>query len=466
MHRVVVFALCSVSCLCLTTGAFAQSANTGGNRYSGTEWEGHFVTKPPAETKQSIGYDFTLKPTLAIDTGLFVHGDAWFGEATANIGQKSDVWHEGDVKAGFEIETGFYGDTHIKAALNAIYAWQVGDTDAAGSTVPDEDQSKLLPEDAYIRIDSGTNFPELGDGAIYASFGRQQFKIGNGLLVKSGSSNGGDRGAFWIGPRKAFELAGIIGLDTQKLDAQAFYLQPDDNPNTDTQVGGFNLDWEPIDQTKLGFAYMNFLDADSQSRNGLNVYNIRASTYPFESIPGLAFGGEYVFERNGDDLDADGGWIGALYKFNKMPWTPSIGYRYAWFEGDDPDTAKNEEFDPLFYGSTDWGTWYQGEIMGEYALSNSNLASHAVRLRATPTDNVTLTTTYYHFRIPEESTFASGVTDDHYGDEVDLLVDWTINDNLSLSGMVGVAVPGDGAEQATGGDENWTQGLVSLSWNF
>lgn len=185
MHRVIVFALCSVSCLCLTTGAFAQSANIGGNRYSGTEWEGHFVTKPPAETKQSIGYDFTLKPTLAIDTGLFVHGDAWFGEATANIGQKSDVWHEGDVKAGFEIETGFYGDTHIKAALNAIYAWQVGDTDAAGSTVPDEDQSKLLPEDAYIRIDSGTNFPELGEGARSCSPCHQQRVNNSARLPRS-----------------------------------------------------------------------------------------------------------------------------------------------------------------------------------------------------------------------------------------------------------------------------------------
>jgi len=34
------------------------------------------------------------------------------------------------------------------------------------------------------------------------------------------------------------------------------------------------------------------------------------------------------------------------------------------------------------------GTWWQGEIAGEYFLSNSNLISHQARLHLTPSDAV------------------------------------------------------------------------------
>jgi hypothetical protein len=466
-----VFALVALA----SVPAMAQDAAIGNAHH--TQPDGSFAGEPkpaPAEEaaeEKPLEYkinELTVRPTLSVDTGIFANGNAWFGNADANIGDDSDVWYEGDVKGGFEIETPFVNGTRLTGALNAIYAGQTGDIDAGGSTFPDETQGDILLEDAYLRVDSGNTLPQLGEGALYLSAGRQQFKIGNGLLVKSGSSNGKDRGAYWLGPRKAFDMAVIAGLDTEKIKAQAFYLAPDDNPNTDTETVGVNGDWEPIEKTKLGVAYMNFLDG-AVERDGLDVYDLRASSYPFATtrsdwLADWAIGGEYVFERNDEALDADGGWVGTLYSFSKVKWTPSIAYRYAWFEGDDPDTADNEAFDPLFYGSTDWGSWYQGEILGEYALSNSNLESHAVRLRAHPSEALTLTGIVYSFNIPEEASF--GVTDSHYADEADLLVDWTITDRLTLSGMVGVAVPGDGAEEATGGDDNWTQGLVSLSWSL
>ena len=47
---------------------------------------------------------------------------------------------------------------------------------------------------------------------------------------------------------------------------------------------------------------------------------------------------------------------------------------------------RNEAFDPLLLGFYDWGTWWQGEIAGEYFLSNSNLISHQIRAHVTPTD--------------------------------------------------------------------------------
>ena len=49
-----------------------------------------------------------------------------------------------------------------------------------------------------------------------------------------------------------------------------------------------------------------------------------------------------------------------------------------------PTTAANEAFDPLLLGFHDWGTWWQGEIAGEYFLSNSNLVSHQIRAHVNP----------------------------------------------------------------------------------
>ena len=124
------------------------------------------------------------------------------------------------------------------------------------------------------------------------------------------------------------------------------------------------------------------------SRDGLNVYNARAFTAPFKSLPGLAFELEYAHEQNGDLLKSDAWTAQAGYEMGKVAWKPRLSYRYAYFEGDDPATPTNEAFDSLLPGFYDWGTWWQGEIAGEYFVSNSNLVSHQVRLHLTPSESV------------------------------------------------------------------------------
>ena len=43
-----------------------------------------------------------------------------------------------------------------------------------------------------------------------------------------------------------------------------------------------------------------------------------------------------------------------------VAWKPKLSYRYAFFQGDDPETATNEAFDPLFLGFYDWGYMVAG----------------------------------------------------------------------------------------------------------
>jgi hypothetical protein len=42
------------------------------------------------------------------------------------------------------------------------------------------------------------------------------------------------------------------------------------------------------------------------------------------------------------------------YEFGNIRWKPKLSYRYAFFEGDDPDTGASEAFDPLLPGFHDW----------------------------------------------------------------------------------------------------------------
>jgi hypothetical protein len=114
---------------------------------------------------------------------------------------------------------------------------------------------------------------------------------------------------------------------------------------------------------------------------------VRAYTVPFPNLKALSFEAEYAQEDNGALLDSTAWNLLVAYQLD-MTWQPKVSYRYAFFEGDDPGTPENEAFDGLFTGFYDWGSWWQGEIAGEYFVSNSNLISHQLRVHATPTESI------------------------------------------------------------------------------
>ena len=154
----------------------------------------------------------------------------------------------------------------------------------------------------------------------------------------------------------------------------------------------------------------------------MNVFDIRGDARPLTALPGLRLAGEFAYEKNGSDLEAYG-WYGEIgYAADDLPWSPYLSYRYAFFSGDEESSSgKSESFDPLFYDGPDWGTWTQGEILGEWVLANSNLISHTIRLNAYPTDKLTLTALYYYFLLDDPG--AAGVDDHDFAQEVNLMAD-------------------------------------------
>ncbi len=146
-----------------------------------------------------------------------------------------------------------------------------------------------------------------------------------------------------------------------------------------------------------------------------------------------------------------------------MPWLPTLVYRYSSFSGDNPNTAENEAFDPLFYGfSRGYGTWFQGEVAGNFTGPfNTNADIHHLGLKVAPRENIGLGLLYFNFK----NDHPSGPSED-FGQEIDLYFEWGVKENLFVSGFVGYFDPDDEAIAQTGvDDETIFTGLFAV-WNF
>lgn len=404
-----------------------------------------------------------LKGTFKAEVAYFDQSGSWFGEAEQNLGAGSGDWWESVIHPGIEGSHFIRNGGEMYGRLSGILA-NTDDIDAAGSNVGHgDDVSDFRAEDAYLGWRSGDLFSSLGKDFLDISFGRQQYVAGNGFIFYDQSGNGGNRGAFWIGRRVAANYAGIIRLKYDQLKSDLIYLEADDNPDSDTKVGGVTLDYSFDKIGSLGGGFYN-VDSNIDTRDSMNVYDIRFILNPFNAfnvspaLKPLSFEGEYVYEDNDDQLKASGWYLSASYQWDNTLWKPNLAYRYASFEGDNPNSGKSEDFDPLFYGFSDWGNWYQGEILGEYVLTNSNLNSHMVKLNVKPVDSISFNLFFYHFRLDNHEGF--GVQSQDFADEWNLTVDWTANEHLSFSLVGAYADPDSGAREFTGGDDEWSYGML------
>ena len=431
------------------------------------------MAPPSAATGQQeargTGLPSTLTWTFNFDAawGTFGFGNSLFEDPKEGVGGNlSDQWFEGSIKPALSGAYRFSSSSEIYGKLSAVGERTYG---AAPESVG-PDVSSFQAEDLAIGWRSGTAIGGI-ENAVDLTVGRAQYQIGNGLLLWDGAAEGGSRGGYWTNARKAFEFA-VIGRFKPAAEhiLEAFYLDKDDLPENDTgtRLWGGNYEYSPAESSTFGASYLSFL-ADSRElpgRDGLDVFNLRAYTAPVPALPGLSFEVEYASERNGDALHATGWTALGAYELSGVAWTPKLSYRYAFFEGDDPATPADEAFDPLLPGFSDWGTWWQGEIAGEYAFANSNLISHQVRAHVTPSDALSGGLMLFKFALDQPATFARGVTATSLAFEADLYADWKINDNFAASFVLAFADPDEAAEQAFDRYNNFRYGMVFLAYSY
>lgn len=332
-------------------------------------------------------------------------------------------------------------------------------------------QSSFGPEELNVGWRSGKSLSGYDENAVDVVFGRAVYTIGHGFLVWDGAAEGGSRGGYWSNARRAFELAAIGRFKPGGGNTvEGFYLNKDDLPENETGSGvwGANYEYRIGETSTFGATFMRaFARPEVRPlRDGMNIFNARAYTAPFTAVKDLSFELEYAYERNEDLLQSTGWSAQAAYTFSTIRWSPRASYRYAFFEGDNPATAVNESFDPLFLGFYDWSTWWQGEIAGEYFLVNSNLKSHVARLHLDPTSKLGAGVIYYKFLNDVPETFGPNVTSHDIAFEIDGYADWKFNKNFTLTLTAAFADPQLAVEQNSGRTANFRYGMVFIAYSY
>ncbi len=418
--------------------------------------------QPEART---TGLPPKVKWTFNFDAGFGAFG--FMNSLFANprdepSGDLSDNWLEGYVKPGLSGKYVRHGG-ELYGTMSAVGARTYGSApDLVGS-----DFSSFQVEDLSIGWRSGHAFA-LGENVLDFTVGRTQYTLGHGMLLWDGAADGGSRGGYWSNARKAFEFAAIARFTPAPHKAEVFYLDKDDLPESDngTRLWGANYELTAGSNSTIGVTYIRWF-ADSLRgfrRDGLNVLNVRAYTAPLPKVPDLDFEFEFAREKNRDRLESTAWTLQAAYQLSNVIWEPRVSWRYARFEGDDPATRTSEAFDPLLPGFYDWGSWWQGEIAGEYFLANSNLISNQLRVNVTPAEPVETGLIFYRFNL--DRLPLAGVTDDDLAFELDWYLDWQINRTFSVSVLGAFADPGRAVQQAFGRTKNFGYGMAYVTYSF
>jgi hypothetical protein len=425
--------------------------------------------KAGQEESRPTGLPSALDWTFNFDAGWgsFGFANSLYNNPKEGVPENlSDQWFEGYLKPALSGTYTFASSSQLYATLSGVGERTYGSVPAAFG----QDVSSFQVEDMAIGWRSGTSIDGLKENALDLTIGRAQYRLGHGFLVWDGAAEGGSRGGYWTNARKAFQFAAIGSFSPGPHKVEAFYLDKDELEENDSgsRLWAFNYEFSPAEQTTLGATYMKwFAHPDMKpERDGLIVFNLRAYTAPFPAVPDLAFEFEYAQEDNDEALHSRAWTLQGGYEFSKITWKPKLSYRYANFQGDDPSTTRNESFDPLFLGFYDWGTWWQGEIAGEYFLSNSNLISHQVRMHMAPNDAISGGLMFFKFNLDQPTAYGPGVTSTDAAFEVNAYTDWKLNRNFTVSLVGAYTDPGKAVQQSTGRTKNFAYGMLYLAYSY
>lgn len=406
-----------------------------------------------------------LRVDLGVETGASIVASpgANFGsgrvDVTSGANTGDTIFGETYVRPTLGFKLSVAPDTEIYGLVAGVAQATLGEGDQAGYT--NSGSADVALDQLYFGFRHNANGGKDAGGWTYdLSFGRQKVQIGDGFLVWDGNFDSTRDGAYWAAPRQAFDRAVTFKAENANWALTGFAMESDGDTGKTGFAGGdlaYTADFGTVGI--LGGSVIGTDAANSLDRAGLNVVSVRARNIK-TPIENLTLAGEYAYEFGSSDSEGDRdahGWFAQIaYNFANVTWTPTISYRYSRFSGDDnPKDGVARAFDPLFFGAGGgWGTWFQGEVTGEYLLFNSNEIAHEVKLTFAPTEQITWGVMYYHFELDKPWYYGTPVTSTSFANEVNAFVDWTVNDNLYVGAVAGVAFPGTAAKEVFGNDAN------------
>lgn len=379
-----------------------------------------------------------------------------------NGGENID-WQEFFVKPGIKLEYAVQPDFSLLAGSSFVAATTLGDGDAGGYTRSSD--GDVAAEELYAGF-------RAGEWTFTA--GRQNYMVGSGFIVMDGNLDQFKDGAYWLGPRTAFEDSAVLAWDHGALKSQAFTLRTDDDLG-DFRMTGVNLDYTLDDQVTLGAMAMKVKSLGPQGatplrRDGMQVYNLRVLNAKVPGVSALTLNSEYAVQRgSGEGVDYDArAWYGqADYVFEALPLTPIIGYRYASFSGDDNlSDNRQKSWDSLSKGFVDWGTWLVGDVVGNYLLYNSNENVQQFSIKTQLSETLRLGAIHYQFWLDEKNYFGAAVSDRRFADESVVFLEWAPSKSFISSLSYNWVKPMAAAKQVFGDDQKFSALELYLTYRY
>src|SRR5947199_3528394 len=307
---------------------------------------------PPADTQKtdtqekkeerSTGLPEKVKWKFNFDAawGTFGFGNSLYTDVRPDpSGNLSENWFEGFIKPALSASFAL-GNSELYGTVRCV-----GErTYAAPPSLVGDSASSFKQEDVYIGWRSGKSLGS-SENLLDFTVGRAPYTIGHGFLVWDGTGEGGSRGGFWSNARKAWKFASIGRLKPKNQTIEAFYLERDDVPEsqTGTRLTGVNYEYAATETSTFGASYIKAFARPNvlPNRDGMNAFNLRAYTAPIPKLSDLSFELEYAHEENHKHMHSTAWTALGAYQLNKLPWEPTLSYRYAFFEGDNPSTPQN-----------------------------------------------------------------------------------------------------------------------------
>ena len=449
--------------------------------------KGWLLTGKPGDLPTFLETDRALLRAQANGSlGFFNDRNAWWGHPEAFVagsplfpdpaGPGWATWGEGSV------ELGLHGA--VQLGPRRIFAFGNVTGVAAGSAGQDPWRSDTRFEIELEKAYGGFLVAPTGkDMGFSVSYGRQTWQLNKGFLFSqyAGSFNAAQWGASYVAARTALERAFLAKFRWSKLSLEAFLVDPQEYFLNDsgTEYRGLNFQYKDADRLELGAVYYEvprskstfvLPDESRVPREGLRTANLRLATRRLGGVEGLQLESEVAHQTNASyEMSADAWYVSMGYEAGGWTWRPSLSYRYAFFEGDDPATSAFERFDaPQSSGSDNW---LQGNIFKKTVV-NSNLQSHRLRFAVTPSRKLGLILNYFYLWADELNNRGGArplqeLTSRQFGHELDLSVNWSISRRLFFLGFAGIARPGAAIDRALAGDAmSWSSVQASLFWNF
>lgn len=428
-----------------------------------------------------------LTARFAASEMVYTNHNTWFGNPTvmtngnpladSPTGKGWSAWLEGFASAGI------YGvfnlvpkiNLHLYGGASYLVSFSAGD-----ELFTNKARMYADVEDAFIGIVGGEQLKNGNRYRYNLTYGRKSFTLGDGWLITNTSMNGNNRAALQLNPRWAAKPSVTGSFAWNRVMIQGFSLKPNELPilNSETTINGVNLELSKKNAT-VAFSYLTVPnskfkyytpDGNVYSREGLEVYNLRLFKTT-DNKGGIFVKSEIGYQRNRNfDMNAWAYYGEIGWKFAKAKGSPTLSYRYAHFDGDNPNSSSYNRWDALYTGGNG-EQWVQGSGMYK-VVQNSNEITHRIQAVLSPAKRIQLVGQFWLFYADEYNNIGgnpalSTLSDSKfYGTEYNLTMKYFRSQQWYFHFNAAYATPGGAVKNSVADTKDWFCATLFARYSF